>query len=51
MSHKGRVTTLQSQLADQKLQSKKLFSDKINGVRTAIVQVNKKAQVMKNDSC
>lgn len=51
MSHKGRVTTLQSQFAEQKMQSKKLFCDKINVVKTQIVQVNKKAQVLKNESC
>jgi hypothetical protein len=51
MSHKGRVTTLQSQFAEQKQQSKKLFSDKIAVIKTAIVQVTKKAQALKNESC
>ena len=36
-SHKGRVTTLQAQFAEQKMESKKLFSDKINVIKTAIV--------------
>jgi chromosome segregation ATPase len=44
------VTTLQSQFAEQKQQSKRLFSDKISSFKTAIVQVRKKAQTLKSES-
>ena len=44
------MTTLQSQFAEQKQQSKRLFSDKISSFKTAIVQVRKKAQTLKSES-
>ena len=49
MTHKGRVSTFQTQFAEQKLQIKTMVTKQITVLKTQLVQANKMKEQIQND--
>lgn len=46
MSHKGRVTNLQQEFAEQKQMIKKHLAERVNLLRTKVIQTQKKTKIV-----
>jgi len=49
MSHKGRVTNLQQEFAEQKQMIKKHLSERVTVLRTSVIQTQKKLKLAVNE--
>jgi uncharacterized coiled-coil protein SlyX len=49
LSHKGRVTNLQQEFAEQKQMIKKHLSERVSVLRTSVIQTQKKLKVAINE--
>lgn len=49
LSHKGRVTNLQHEFSEQKQLIKRHLADRVNALRTKVIQTKKRVKVIENE--